>query len=817
MYRQHVESYNSLWVLLFTAVLVFGPVTLLAEDVPETRTTADAALTSDPSPFSTDNAQSRASSKVHPLLQRMLDDRNDEYTVNAWVLFENKGIDSTRAYNKAIDEVVAGYSPRAVQRRHNRRTRSDLFDYDDIPVHSPYVDAIKATGAEIRVVSRWLNGVSVRATESQIGDLDKLPFVKIIQPVHYGLREKPSEVQQIHVDPDVSGSTSSSRTLDYGLAAPQLDQINLIALHDLGYTGAGVVVGLLDSGFETYHSAFNGPEKPLTVLAAWDFVNDDPDVGYEPGDPPTQHHHGTETLSEIGAYAPGEYIGGAFDASFILCKTEDNSDEYRQEEDYWVAGLEFIEANGGDVATSSLGYVAWYVPSDMNGLTAVTSIAVNVATANGMNVCNSAGNNGNDTDPGTLHLDTPADAFKIFACGSVTNTGIIAGTSSDGPSADGRVKPELLARGVNTWCVAPGGTTGYGTHNGTSFAVPLLASTIACLTQAHPTWTVDQMRTYLFRSGDYYIEHGTFEPTYVRGYGIFDAVLAHGGDCNNNGVDDATDISLDPGLDCNENGVPDACDLDVAGDSRDCNFNDIPDDCDIDSGFSPDADGDRIPDECCTQFAPIADMLGTRNRFLSFTGGTPDLLQAIRVTLVDLPEPFDALNGQQMWVAPAEHVSENAGVYDAVDAPGWPTTAIAGLECGPYYSYWGQYEAVHIYGQAIVPGGSYELQAITVGCSNAREDNFSAQLNLDTSVWGDVVSNCTTTPCGPANGTVDVTTDVTSILDKFKNLPDAPGKTRCDIEPAEVDLLINITDITFCLDAFKGFGYPFDTVPELCP
>jgi hypothetical protein len=326
------------------------------------------------------------------------------------------------------------------------------------------------------------------------------------------------------------------------------------------------------------------------------------------------------------------------------------------------------------------------------------------------------------------------------------------------------------------------------------------------------------MRTYLFRSGDYYIEHGTFDPDYVRGYGVFDAVLAHGGDCNNNGTDDAAEVAADPGLDCNENGLPDECDADPAGDSRDCNLNGLPDECDIASGFSPDDDADGIPDECCTLDAPVGDTVQARNRFLTFAGGQTDQLQAIRVTFVDLPAPFDALNGQQMWVhGDVEIVSENAGVRPAAQAPTWPTTVVTELDCTPHYNRWSQYDTVHIYGEAIVPGGTYRLQAITVGCSAATDSNFSTTLEIDTSRWGDLVGHCATVPCTPPNGTVDVTTDVTAVLDKFKNLTGAPTKTRCDLEPDEVDLLINITDVTVCLDAFRGFGYPFDAVPAPCP
>ena len=96
-------------------------------------------------------------------------------------------------------------------------------------------------------------------------------------------------------------------------------------------------------------------------------------------------------------------------------------------------------------------------------------------------------------------------------------------------------------------------------------------------------------------------------------------------------------------------------------------------------------------------------------------------------------------------------------------------------------------------------------------------DNYSTPLTVETAAWGDVVRDCTATPCGPPDGTVGIATDVTALLDKFKNLTGAPIKARCDLEPSEPDMLINITDVTYGLDAFRGFGYPSAVVPETCP
>ncbi|GAG00104.1 unnamed protein product, partial [marine sediment metagenome] len=265
----------------------------------------------------------------------------------------------------------------------------------------------------------------------------------------------------------------------------------LIALHEAGFTGAGVVIGVLDTGFRKTHEVFNHPDHPLQVVAEWDFVQDDPDTQNESGDSTHQHDHGTFILGTLAAYLPGELVGAAYDASYILCKVEEVPEEYNGEEDLFVAGLEFIEANGGDVATSSVVIYVGYTQYDLDGLTTVMTTGINVATANGLHVCQGAGNEGHDTNPITSHLVPPADAFDAITVGAVQSNGTIASFSSDGPTADGRVKPEVLSRGVSVWTVSADSDTDYTTQGGTSLATPQVCGAVACLLQAQPDWTVE--------------------------------------------------------------------------------------------------------------------------------------------------------------------------------------------------------------------------------------------------------------------------------------------------------------------------------------
>ena len=97
------------------------------------------------------------------------------------------------------------------------------------------------------------------------------------------------------------------------------------------------------------------------------------------------------------------------------------------------------------------------------------------------------------------------------------------------------------------------------------------------------------------------------------------------------------------------------------------------------------------------------------------------------------------------------------------------------------------------------------------------EEDYSEPLAISTAVWGDVVRDLAECPNGPSNGTINVVGDVVSLIRKFSNANCAPSKSRADLEPASLDLKINITDVLQSLGAFTGEGYPFTPDTDPCP
>ena len=414
----------------------------------------------------------------------------------AWIYF----------YDKAGSE-MCHISQKAIDRRAKSDVQSNHLWYD-LEVSQIYINDILELGITIENESRWLNAVSVVCNLSDIEKIAKLKSVKKIEPV---IGYKKSKIEY------ADNSLSNSRDFDYGNALAQIEQINVHELHNAGYTGEGVIILVMDTGFDLTHNAMAN----INVIAQWDVINNDSETANETSAETSnsQDHHGTAVLSTIAAYAPGELIGVAFDAEFLLAKTEDVTQEVQQEEDNYIAGLEWGEANGADVVSTSLGYLDWYTYEDMDGNTAVTTIGIDIAVGLGMVCVTAAGNEGNDQS--WYYIIAPADADSVISVGAVRENGLIASFSSHGPTFDGRIKPEVCARGSYTWCINSNSTTTYSQMSGTSLACPLVGGAVALIRQAKPDWSAMEVREAVMMTASQ-----SSNPDNSYGYGIMNAVDA---------------------------------------------------------------------------------------------------------------------------------------------------------------------------------------------------------------------------------------------------------------------------------------------------
>lgn len=387
-----------------------------------------------------------------------------------------------------------------------RRLRLGLsFDSTDLPVCRKYLKRIQKH-AEVLHTSRWNNTAVVRTSDSlAVEKIKRLPFVR--------------EVRKIAVEADSIPPRNAKRKemvrdtikayfeeLPYGFSTGQVRMLGVDSLHAAGFRGQGMTIAVIDGGY------FNTDTLPLLkhakILGTRDFVNPASDIYAE-------NAHGTQVLSCMAANMPHVLVGTAPEASYWLLRSEDTDSEQLVELDNWMAALEFADSVGADLVNTSLGYAQFDDPTQnfkyhqLDGRTILASRSASLAASKGMLLVCSAGNSGNDA---WKKITPPGDADNVLTVGAVTADSVNAKFSSVGNTADGRIKPDVMAQGVNTAVVKT--TGGVRTSNGTSFASPVMCGGVACLWQAFPMLTPVQMIDLVRLAG-----HNEY-PDNIFGYGI---------------------------------------------------------------------------------------------------------------------------------------------------------------------------------------------------------------------------------------------------------------------------------------------------------
>lgn len=430
------------------------------------------------------------------LSANLLNAQNRKYLV----LLKDKN-NSTYSVSKPAEFLSA----RAIERR---KKQNISLTERDLPVNQTYLKSISATGATVRYTSKWMNAVLIEADTAKLRKVLNLSFVKGIEgntaldsPFSTGGRigQKTSTKGKIDVLPD------------YGNSLSQVAMISANEMHRRGFHGEGMLIAVLDEGFlnATTLPCFKSLFDEKRVVDTYDFVGKDKNV-YDTGS------HGTAVLSTMAAYVEKELIGTAYKASFALFRTEDSSSESLVEEANWLFATEYADSLGVDVLNSSLGYNEFdeaqtnHVYADMNGKKTIAARAASWAAKAGIVCVISAGNEGNKS---WKYITTPADADSIITVGAVDRNQAYASFSSLGPSADGRIKPDLSDMGQSAVVAIPSGGTS--TANGTSFSSPILCGMVAGFWQSNPTLTAMQVIDFLRKSGSQFTKPDAF-----LGYGI---------------------------------------------------------------------------------------------------------------------------------------------------------------------------------------------------------------------------------------------------------------------------------------------------------
>lgn len=415
----------------------------------------------------------------------------------------------------SIDHPENFLSERALERRINQGIS---IDSSDLPINPDYLKEIsKITSIEILSVSKWFNDIVVEINDTSIlSKLKDLEFVREVRRLP-GIFAKSVKEKKKKFDFEEIQMTNSGYNSEYGSAYRQISMLNADYLHMKGYKGENMRIAVIDAGFTNvwFSPHFTHLHADGRIISVYNFVDKNDSV-YD------HSTHGNRVLSTMASYIPNIMMGTAPKAEYILLRSEDGDDEYLLEEYFWTEAAEYADSAGSDLINSSLGYSTFddslqnHTYEEMDGKSTRVSKSATMAAKKGILVFNSAGNSGNNS---WQKITAPGDVQNILTIGAVDSSAMLADFSSRGPTADGRIKPDVAAMGKLATIGLDDGTVAL--SNGTSFSSPIMAGAAACLWQANPGKSYIEIAGAIVRSADRF----NFPDTNY-GYGIPDFYLA---------------------------------------------------------------------------------------------------------------------------------------------------------------------------------------------------------------------------------------------------------------------------------------------------
>lgn len=433
----------------------------------------------------------------------------------------------------SLDNPQEYLSQRAIDRR---QAQNIAIDSLDLPVNPSYIVALQELGLEIVNPTKWLNGTTVRTNDyNLVLQARNLPFVKSTPRFEIDTVETAKKVAKSMMVTENRQSTNiiapKYTDSEYGFSYNQIALHNGHLLHAEGFKGEGMLIAVTDGGFTNADQM-----RSLEYLRNSGRIVATRDFAYGNSSVYGHHAHGSMVLSIMAGYLPGEYIGCAPEANYILITSE--SDDYEEivEEFNWVSAIEYADSMGADLANVSLGYVDFdserynHSRENMDGHTNPSSIGATIAASRGMMIVVAAGNSGQDEN-GHVWIGAPSDAYDIVTVGAIDVYEDCAPFSSYGFVEENRIKPDIVSVGWNAY--ADYINDSIATGSGTSFATPLSTGLIACFWQKFHDKTSEEIREAIFSAtrptnpiwdGDTTLTTGT--PNIFTGRGIVDFEVA---------------------------------------------------------------------------------------------------------------------------------------------------------------------------------------------------------------------------------------------------------------------------------------------------
>lgn len=395
-----------------------------------------------------------------------------------WVAFTDK---TNSAFS--ISNPEAFLSQESIRRR--AKNKVEVIE-EDLPVNLSYIQNVKNNGAKILYALKWFNGVVVQCESTVAQKLTSVSGVKSVELVARGRASGGRRGDKYSQESQEEGQEENK---------PQRKMLGLDTMNKNDFYGERINVAVFDNGFAKVNSlpAFAPLFKENRVKLTANLVNGQPVYG--------SGEHGVYVLSLMAA-ASKEVVGSLPKANYFLFHTEEQISEYRIEEYNWMRAMEMADSAGVQIVNSSLGYNTFddssmdYTLSQRDGNTSVITQAATKGVSKGIVIVVSAGN----TDSGWKNTLLPADARGVIAVGSVDNNGVWSESSTVGPTADGRIKPDVVAPGVNVPVLNSSG--GVSNPSGTSFASPLVACLAGGILQAYPQLTAAQVVESIISSAD---------------------------------------------------------------------------------------------------------------------------------------------------------------------------------------------------------------------------------------------------------------------------------------------------------------------------